>query len=42
LLASNGLMSKHYIEALDESDEIDLEERTNALYKTGPNGDIFV
>lgn len=35
-------MSEHYIEALDETDEIELEERVNATYKTGPNGDMFV
>lgn len=32
-------MSEHYIEALDESDEIELEERINAGFKSGPNGD---
>ncbi len=35
-------MSEHYIEALDETDETEFEERTNATYKTGPYGDIFV
>jgi hypothetical protein len=32
-------MSEHYIEALDESDEIELEDRENAAYKSGPLGD---